>query len=198
MPNDDKKARILAAAIELFACNGYAASNVPSVAKKADVSVGTIYHYFKNKQEILNVALRTTLLNFSSSLSDIFQKNSSIKEMYDAVFTVSSEFIRNNTTAVQFLYGNIFNPDLDEESIQIRKATTNLIMNFLKKGQTAGTFIKSDVCTQMSLLIGSLSMIGNFYWISKNVQDVKVPDNADIRNLKNQVWNGLTNSQTTF
>lgn len=39
----DKQERIICAAIDIFATTGYAASNVPSIAKAADVSVGSIY-----------------------------------------------------------------------------------------------------------------------------------------------------------
>lgn len=45
---------ILEAALHLFATQGYAETNVPSIAKAAQVGVGTVYRYFKNKDSILN------------------------------------------------------------------------------------------------------------------------------------------------
>src|SRR5699024_2858868 len=39
--------------LELFAKKGYATTSVASIAQKANISKGLIYHYFNSKQEIL-------------------------------------------------------------------------------------------------------------------------------------------------
>lgn len=49
----DKRERILAAAVKVFAENGFHNSKVSEIAKKAKVADGTIYLYFKNKDDIL-------------------------------------------------------------------------------------------------------------------------------------------------
>ncbi len=49
----DKRRRILDAAICVFARKGYFAARVSDVAKKAGVADGTIYLYFRNKEDIL-------------------------------------------------------------------------------------------------------------------------------------------------
>lgn len=50
---DDKRQRILEAATRVFARKGYFASRVSDVARKAGVADGTIYLYFRNKDDIL-------------------------------------------------------------------------------------------------------------------------------------------------
>jgi TetR/AcrR family transcriptional regulator, fatty acid metabolism regulator protein len=50
---DDKRARILQAAVKVFARKGYFAARVSEIAKKAGVADGTIYLYFKGKEDIL-------------------------------------------------------------------------------------------------------------------------------------------------
>jgi len=50
---DDKRQRILAAATRVFARKGYFASRVSDIARKAGVADGTIYLYFRNKDDIL-------------------------------------------------------------------------------------------------------------------------------------------------
>jgi TetR/AcrR family fatty acid metabolism transcriptional regulator len=49
----DKRRRILDAAVSVFARKGYFAARVSDVAKKAGVADGTIYLYFRNKEDIL-------------------------------------------------------------------------------------------------------------------------------------------------
>ncbi|RJO71956.1 MAG: TetR family transcriptional regulator [Myxococcales bacterium] len=51
--SNDKYQRILDAAIKVFAEHGFYHSKVAEIAKAADVADGTIYLYFKNKDDIL-------------------------------------------------------------------------------------------------------------------------------------------------
>ena len=49
----DKRDRILAAAERIFARHGFFAARVTEIAKEAGVADGTIYLYFKNKDDLL-------------------------------------------------------------------------------------------------------------------------------------------------
>ncbi len=49
----DKRDRILEAAVKVFARSGFHATRVSEVAKAAGVADGTIYLYFKSKEELL-------------------------------------------------------------------------------------------------------------------------------------------------
>jgi TetR/AcrR family transcriptional regulator, fatty acid metabolism regulator protein len=50
----DKRQAILRAAIRVFANNGYFNSKVADIAREAGVADGTVYLYFKSKEEILH------------------------------------------------------------------------------------------------------------------------------------------------
>ncbi len=50
---EDKHKRILQAATKVFAHNGFYNSKISEIAKEAGVADGTIYLYFKNKDDIL-------------------------------------------------------------------------------------------------------------------------------------------------
>lgn len=51
--SDDKRERILEAAVKVFARKGYFGARVAEIAKKAGVADGTIYLYFRSKEDIL-------------------------------------------------------------------------------------------------------------------------------------------------
>ncbi|MCM2257747.1 MAG: TetR family transcriptional regulator [Vicinamibacteria bacterium] len=51
--SDDKRERILQAAVKVFAKKGYFAARVSEIASKAAVADGTIYLYFKGKEDLL-------------------------------------------------------------------------------------------------------------------------------------------------
>src|SRR5712672_1356677 len=50
---NDKRARILDAAVKMFAERGYFSSTVAEIARAAGVADGTIYLYFKSKDDLL-------------------------------------------------------------------------------------------------------------------------------------------------
>lgn len=53
-PTGDKREAILRAATTVFAHNGYFNSKVADIAKEAGVADGTVYLYFKSKEDILH------------------------------------------------------------------------------------------------------------------------------------------------
>lgn len=57
----DKREAILRAAIKVFARNGYFNSKVADIAKEAKVADGTVYLYFKNKDDILHSIFDRTM-----------------------------------------------------------------------------------------------------------------------------------------
>jgi TetR/AcrR family fatty acid metabolism transcriptional regulator len=57
--NADKYQRILDAAVAVFADKGFFTSRISDIADRAGVADGTVYLYFKNKEEILMTAINT-------------------------------------------------------------------------------------------------------------------------------------------
>ena len=60
----DKYQRILDAAVAVFAEKGFFVSRMSDIADRADVADGTVYLYFKNKDEILASAINTAFDGF--------------------------------------------------------------------------------------------------------------------------------------
>ncbi len=58
MPDPDKPQQIIDAAVRVFARNGYYNSRVSDIAREAGIAAGTIYLYFKTKDEILVTVFR--------------------------------------------------------------------------------------------------------------------------------------------
>ena len=62
----DKYHRILDAAVVVFAAKGFHSARVSDVADLASVGDGTIYLYFRNKEELLMTAIKTAFDGFMS------------------------------------------------------------------------------------------------------------------------------------
>ncbi len=58
------RAKLVNAALELFASRGYSATSVDAIANRAGVSAGLLYHHFDSKAAVLNAI-------FEQSLADV-------------------------------------------------------------------------------------------------------------------------------
>jgi AcrR family transcriptional regulator len=59
---DLRRSEVLAAALDLFAEKGFAATRLDDVAARAGVAKGTLYLYFKSKEEIFMAVVRESLV----------------------------------------------------------------------------------------------------------------------------------------
>jgi AcrR family transcriptional regulator len=59
---DDRPAELTAAALQVFVERGYAATRLEDVATRASVSKGTLYLYFRNKEELFKAVVRQGLV----------------------------------------------------------------------------------------------------------------------------------------
>jgi AcrR family transcriptional regulator len=67
----DKRALILDAAIRVFARMGYHGARISDIAGDAGIAYGLVYHYFKNKEEILNTIFEERWSGFVDALEGI-------------------------------------------------------------------------------------------------------------------------------
>jgi AcrR family transcriptional regulator len=76
---------LLEAATDLFSVKGYAGTSIRDIGVKAGISSSIIYHYFKNKEEILFTIISNESQNLNRSLLEIEQRISDpvecLKEM---------------------------------------------------------------------------------------------------------------------
>lgn len=81
---ENRPQEITTAAFEAFAENGYAATRVDEVAKKAGVSKGLLYLYFKTKEDLFKAVIR----------SFVVPKIDSLRVIIDSAELSSEEFLR--------------------------------------------------------------------------------------------------------
>ena len=71
---EDRPREICAAALEVFAEKGFAAARLDEIAKRAGVSKGTLYLYFKDKEQLFRAVIRDTVVpNVENMRSDLIQ-----------------------------------------------------------------------------------------------------------------------------
>jgi len=88
----DKRAAILEATLRLISKHGFHGTAMSKVSKEACVSVGTIYHYFDSKDDLIDELYKAIKHRFAEAILKDFDQNQplrtqirQIKDFPDAV-----------------------------------------------------------------------------------------------------------------
>lgn len=72
---EEKRQRILDAALDIFGNEGYQSSSISKVAKKAGISKGLVYNYFESKEvlvrELINQGIEEMMINLDPNRDGI-------------------------------------------------------------------------------------------------------------------------------
>jgi TetR/AcrR family transcriptional regulator, fatty acid metabolism regulator protein len=90
-PGSEKYQRILDAAVEVIAERGYFSSPVSAIAKRAGVADGTVYLYFKSKDDVLRTAIDTTFDKFHRQVDEAFLTLQGPREQLEYIAQVHLE-----------------------------------------------------------------------------------------------------------
>lgn len=96
---------IMAAALNLFANNGYQNTSINQIAKKADVSKGLIYNYFTSKEELL-IELVVEGLKIMEGLFSALDTKESPFEQLKHLLTLTFEMMKQEMNYWQ-LYSSL-------------------------------------------------------------------------------------------
>jgi len=163
----DKHARIIAAAVKVFAKNGFFQSKVSEIAREAGVADGTIYLYFQNKDDILISLFEEEMAKILASVRqavaqeadpakklqafalahlNLTEKSQELAEIIQVEVRQSSKFMKEyeNTQFFEYL---------------------NIISAIIKEGQAAGVF-RADIHPGIAkrAIFGALDEMSR-YWV---------------------------------
>ncbi|WP_455683742.1 TetR/AcrR family transcriptional regulator [Thomasclavelia sp.] len=145
--------QILVCAEKLFIKKGIKATSMDEIAKESKYSKATLYVYFKNKEEIINILVLKSMKKLFEYIIDALAKQTSIKEKYDCIcyglVKYQEEFPFYFDMVIDKIDINFDNKDyLYEESeiYQIGEKINMVIKSFLDEGINNGE-IRFDIKT---------------------------------------------------
>jgi TetR/AcrR family transcriptional regulator, fatty acid metabolism regulator protein len=101
--DQDRRKTILRAAIDVFARKGYHGCRIADVAREAGVAYGLVYHYFKNKEELLQLVFETGWGGFMSRIRDAAETSASLEQKIGRIAQVAFEAYRIDPRGVRVL-----------------------------------------------------------------------------------------------
>jgi len=142
----EKYQKIIQAATKVFAQKGFYNSKVADVAREANVADGTIYLYFKNKDDLLISIFENSMDSFTSEVQREMGTATNPIEKLSKFIKLHLELVRQNPDTAQVLQIELRQSSKFMKEYAATKFIDylNIISQILEEGQTKG-FIKKTI-----------------------------------------------------
>ncbi|WP_017212795.1 TetR/AcrR family transcriptional regulator [Clostridium beijerinckii] len=176
---------IIDSALALFEEKGFQETYMEEIATKSDISKGTLYNYFQDKESILSAYFQALINNHDNNFSEVsekFKETRDIKETLNKILDFINHIFRENIqyTAIYFRYRlqTLFNVNpIDNTN---RSGLENLISEVIKNAQENNQ-LRND--------ISSIIMARNFQFMYINyfISSIYGNENIDLELSKSQI-----------
>ena len=171
-----RREAILKAAESVFAQKGFYNSTVAEIAKESEFAIGTIYQFFKNKEELYyTMMIEKFDLLYATILKELGKNKKCLKKLSCSVAAVLS-FIEQNVDFFKIfsLELNVFKPnmknELKKQLINKHFAYIKLISDVIEEGMNEGVLKDGNANDLSSALFGMINVF-TFNWIFSQQQD---------------------------
>jgi len=190
-----KKQLIIQAAIEVFSKNNFQNSTISEIAQKADVAEGTIYQYFKNKEDLFfSIPVEKTkefckeLDLHLEGISGAFNKIKKFIWYYLYFFSMNPEYGR-----ILLLEMRVSKSFVRTKTYNSFRKSTSRILEIIREGQEEGLVRKDiNIYILRQLILGILEHMvtrwllkGEKYDLLENFNGVSDLSIHGISNSKN-------------
>ncbi|MFH1977288.1 MAG: TetR/AcrR family transcriptional regulator [Pseudomonadota bacterium] len=172
---NDKYHRILEAAVKVFAEQGFYQSTISQIAREAGVADGTIYLYFKNKDDILvQFFTYKTKLVFDRFREEVDKADNCYDKLRNLIRRHLEEFQNDRNMAVLYQAETHQNSRLVEEQIkEMSKLYLDIVSEIVEQGQEEGR-IRKDIYVSLvkRFIIGGVDEVINTWLHSGGKYDL--------------------------
>jgi len=140
---EETRGSIIDCAVSFFREKGFQETSMEEIAEKSDVSKGTLYNYFQDKESILVGYFQTIIAEYGKTMNESFAENRDIKAtLYSLLDFISSIFKNDKKLAVvYFKYRMPSRFDVNQDSSQ-RNGIEKWVLEIVEKAQQDGQLRK--------------------------------------------------------
>lgn len=146
--------RIIAAALQLFTQRGYFSTSVPDMARAAQVSVGSIYHHFKDKEDVARALYLGLVARLQETLADISREHATAHDRCRAIMAMLFELTESNRDAMDFMLYAKHREFLPDERPVCSSRPFETMRDFVQIGMDDGEIRRMDVMVATSCIFG--------------------------------------------
>jgi AcrR family transcriptional regulator len=141
---------ILEAALACFAERGFEQTTMTEVADRAEFAVGTLYKFFRNKQDLYQALVTETVRTFSSLIMKALRGSGNEVDCLERFIDQTTRlFFERREAARIYLSQTVRHPDaaptgLQGEALQLHNEVTAVIEDLFRSGSRKGLFVDMD------------------------------------------------------
>ena len=151
----EKRKKILDVAVNEFANHGFENANINTIAKKADVSVGSLYKYFDTKADLFLTSVNYGVSSLERILAQVVSMDDDVMIKLEKLVRAAIKYSRENTVMIK-LYNEFTtenNAELGEKLAErMESVTADAYRKAIIKGQIDGE-IRTDIDPGMAALM---------------------------------------------
>jgi AcrR family transcriptional regulator len=123
-----RKSQILDAALQCFMVLGISKTSVQDVARQANVSRGTVYRYFEDRQRLVDGAIEFGALRYQADAAAAMAGKETLADQIAAFAEVTAETLVRQRTRTRLAEGD---SEFLQHYVSDSKATLGRLINFL-------------------------------------------------------------------
>ena len=165
MNKEKRKEQIVRAALSIFAYNGFRETKMAEIAEKAGIGKGTIYEYFKSKEEIFHEAFNLFQQEIDSEVSKrlfgLVDPKEKLIVLINTFFELYLNFADDARIMLHFWSEGIRHEKSKRKHLVLKvnhiyDRYRNYITSFLDEGVYAGIFRPMNSIMVASTIIGAM------------------------------------------
>lgn len=183
----EKEQKILDAALKLFVQRGFHGTSTSEIAKTAGVATGTLFHYFKTKEELINQLYLYTKESMLTGVNGHYDDKKSLKENLRTLWLKFMHFGLNESDKFQFILTFHYSPYITSLTREQMETRTEDMLGVYRKG------IKSREIKKISFELAMDYFWGNIVSTVNHFR--RYPENLKEKNLDQAFelfWDGIS------
>jgi TetR/AcrR family transcriptional regulator len=192
-----KRKEILAEALALFSEKGYHNVSMAEIAEKAEFAIGTLYNFFKNKEDLYNALMLELADKFHEALTmAIHEPQDEIEKLRNYV-RAKGDIFRANVAMIRLYFAQTrgasinFMAGLDSEIRKRRYAFMQDLASIFERGMKRKQFKKIAAPYHLAIALDSLTNAFLFLWLEAP-EHHPYPEDPDT--IVNIIFKGLVDS----
>lgn len=165
-PDGGRYAEILVHAARLFATSGFSGASMQDLATEVGISKASLYHFFKDKEEIHSKVVIISLERLNWLVDDKVSRCETAADRIDAFCRAHAEHLASNPDlyiAAAMGYQALSNPEVKQQAKALRFAYQDKLRRIIQAGIDSGEFRRLDVALAARALISCLNWMARWW-----------------------------------
>lgn len=194
---EDRRQKVFDVAVSEFAANGYNATNINVIAKKAEISIGAMYSYFASKEDLFLTIVDQGFHLLETALKEIDAKDGDIFALFEKMLRAARDYAINYPEMNQ-IYLDLSTQGLSKYSRrlshQLESITAELYGSVLVRSKQKGLIDPDADLRLVSFCLDNLIVIFQFSFTSDYFKErMKIFLGEEAVNDEEKIIQGILN-----